>query len=94
MLVLSRTSSQDIMVGDSIRITVVAIAGGRVRLGIDAPQDVAVIRGELARTEDSSGPPGGDPPTAPNPDAAGRSGPDGPADPENSGRPGNQEPAP
>jgi carbon storage regulator len=47
MLVLSRREHERIKVGDSIVITVVRLAGDRVRLGIEAPSDVVVLRGEL-----------------------------------------------
>ena len=48
MLVLSRKQSQQITLGDSITITVLSVQGGRVRLGIDAPASVRVLRAELA----------------------------------------------
>jgi carbon storage regulator len=47
VLVLSRRESERIRLGDSIIITVVRVAGDRVRLGIDAPPDVVVLREEL-----------------------------------------------
>jgi carbon storage regulator len=47
MLVLSRRESERIKLGDSIVLTVVRVAGDRVRLGIEAPADVRVLRGEL-----------------------------------------------
>ncbi|MDD3470120.1 MAG: carbon storage regulator [Thermoguttaceae bacterium] len=47
MLVLSRRESQRIRLGDSIVVTVVRVSGDRVRLGIEAPPDVLVLRGEL-----------------------------------------------
>ena len=47
MLVLSRKESQRIKLGDSIVITVVRVAGDKVRLGIDAPKDMLVLRDEL-----------------------------------------------
>ncbi|MBN2023224.1 MAG: carbon storage regulator [Pirellulales bacterium] len=47
MLVLSRRESQRIRLGDSIVVTVVRVAGDRVRLGIEAPRDVVVLRDEL-----------------------------------------------
>lgn len=47
MLVLSRRESERIRLGKSIVITVVRVAGDRVRLGIEAPPDVLVLRGEL-----------------------------------------------
>ena len=49
MLVLSRCESERIRLGDSIVVTVVKVAGDRVRLGIEAPADVLVLRGELER---------------------------------------------
>ncbi len=47
MLVLSRHRDESIMIGDEIVITVVDIRGDKVRLGIDAPQDVPVHRQEV-----------------------------------------------
>jgi carbon storage regulator len=47
MLVLSRKESQRIRLGDSIVITIVKISGDKVRVGIDAPADVLVLRDEL-----------------------------------------------
>jgi carbon storage regulator len=47
MLVLSRKESQRIRLGDSIVITIVKISGDKVRVGVDAPSDVLVLRDEL-----------------------------------------------
>jgi len=47
MLVLSRKKDEAIVIGDSIRITVVDIQGDKVRLGIEAPRELAVYRQEL-----------------------------------------------
>jgi len=47
MLVLSRKIGQRILIGDSIAITVVRVSSGGVRLGIEAPADLAVVREEL-----------------------------------------------
>ncbi len=47
MLVLSRKPGEKIVLGDGITITLVHIKGNTVRLGIDAPADVAVVRAEL-----------------------------------------------
>jgi carbon storage regulator len=47
MLVLSRKKNETIVIGDEITVTVVDIRGGIVRLGIDAPTDVGIVRGEL-----------------------------------------------
>jgi len=47
MLVLSRKESQRIRLGDSIVITVVRVTGDKVRLGIEAPREMVVLRDEL-----------------------------------------------
>ena len=49
MLVLSRKASQRIRLGDSIVVTVVRLSGDVVRLGIEAPPDILVLRDELAQ---------------------------------------------
>ena len=51
MLVLSRKQSQRIRLGDSIVITIVKISGDKVRIGIDAPSNVLVLRDELEPRE-------------------------------------------
>ena len=51
MLVLSRKVGERILLGDQIRITVVRVSGGGVRLGIEAPSDIAVVREEVALSE-------------------------------------------
>ena len=52
MLVLSRKVGQRILIGERITITVVKLGQGGVRLGIDAPPELAVVREELARELD------------------------------------------
>ena len=47
MLVLSRRQSQKIKLGDSIVVTIVRVSGDKVRVGIEAPPDVVVLREEL-----------------------------------------------
>ncbi len=47
MLVLSRKVGERILIGDQIAVTVVRITGGGVRLGIEAPAEMPVIREEL-----------------------------------------------
>lgn len=47
MLVLSRHVDEVIAIGDDITITVVRISDDKVRLGIDAPRDIPVHRGEV-----------------------------------------------
>lgn len=47
MLVLSRRESERIRLGESIIVTVVRVSGDKVRLGIEAPPDILVLREEL-----------------------------------------------
>lgn len=47
MLVLSRKENERIRLGDSIVLTIVRVSGDKVRLGIQAPPDVLVLRDEL-----------------------------------------------
>lgn len=47
MLVLDRRKKEEIFIGDDIRIIVVKISPGVVRIGIDAPRDVKILRKEL-----------------------------------------------
>ena len=47
MLVLSRKESERIKLGDSIIVTVVRVSGDKVRIGIDAPPNMLVLRDEL-----------------------------------------------
>ncbi|MEM6471148.1 MAG: carbon storage regulator [Planctomycetota bacterium] len=51
MLILSRKVDQEILIGDDVRLTVVRIDANRVRIGIDAPDEVRILRGELAAKE-------------------------------------------
>jgi carbon storage regulator len=59
MLVLSRKIGQRVKIGDGIVVTVVAARGGHVRLGVEAPGDVTILREELSwpDAEDASSPP-------------------------------------
>jgi carbon storage regulator len=47
MLVLTRKSNQSIMIGDDIEVSVLAVTGDKVRIGIAAPRDVPVFRKEV-----------------------------------------------
>ena len=47
MLVLGRKVNQTIQIGPDITLTVVRLTDGAVRLGVEAPRDVVVLRGEL-----------------------------------------------
>lgn len=48
MLVLTRKQQQQIQVGEGVTITILRIKGGSVRIGIEAPSDVRIIRSELS----------------------------------------------
>lgn len=57
MLVLTRKPGEQIVIGGDIIVTVTAVAGDRVKIGITAPRDVHVVRGELlARDADTARP--------------------------------------
>jgi carbon storage regulator len=47
MLVLSRKTNETINIGNDITVTVLSVRGGKVRLGLDAPQEVPIMRSEL-----------------------------------------------
>ncbi len=47
MLVLSRKKHESVMIGDKVAVTVVEVRGDKVRLGIEAPKDIAVHRREI-----------------------------------------------
>jgi carbon storage regulator len=47
MLVLTRKSNQSIMIGDDVEVSILAVAGDKVRLGISAPREVPVFRKEI-----------------------------------------------
>lgn len=55
MLVLSRKTGETIQIGENVFVRVVEVKGGRVRLSIDAPKDVRILREELSlRIDDES----------------------------------------
>jgi carbon storage regulator len=82
MLVLTRKLMERLYIGDEICVTVVRLEGGQVRLGIDAPRDVPVVRAELVpnrpaprfRSNSNSR-------AIPGPNGPATSGPNGPATP-------------
>ena len=47
MLVLTRKTNEEILIGDNIKLTLVRVRGNSVRIGIEAPKDVRIVRGEL-----------------------------------------------
>jgi carbon storage regulator len=51
MLVLSRKTGEKIRIGDNVTVTIVRIGPNNVRLGIDAPRDLNIVREELCSNE-------------------------------------------
>ena len=47
MLVLSRRMGETLVIADNIKLTVLGVSGGQVRLGIEAPRDISVHREEI-----------------------------------------------
>lgn len=47
MLVLQRKKSESLVIGDCIVVSVVEIRDGTVRIGIEAPKEIVILRGEL-----------------------------------------------
>ena len=56
MLVLTRKVGERILIGENIAVTVVKLTSGGVRIGIDAPPELAVVREELARALNEADP--------------------------------------
>ena len=48
MLVLARKKNESIVIGDGIEITILKVKGNTVRIGVNAPSDVKILRGELS----------------------------------------------
>ena len=49
MLILTRRPGEEIQIGDNVKLTVLGMKGNQVRLGIDAPDDVEIVRCELLK---------------------------------------------
>jgi len=61
MLILTRRVGESLMIGDDVTITVLGVKGNQVRVGVDAPRDVAVHREEIFnRIHDGEAPPESD----------------------------------
>ena len=54
MLILTRSLGEKIRIGDNITVRITAVHGNQVRIGIDAPQDVLILREEVADRENQS----------------------------------------
>lgn len=52
MLILTRKTGEKILISDDVRITVLHVSGTQVKLGIDAPKDVRIMREELLDCSD------------------------------------------
>ena len=50
MLVLSRKPGEKILIGEDVSVTIVRIGPNTVRIGIEAPRNMNIVRGELAET--------------------------------------------
>ena len=55
MLILTRRQDESIVIGDDIEITITEARAGSVRIGIDAPKHVVILRKELMGSIDSRG---------------------------------------
>ena len=54
MLVLSRLKGESIIIGHKVKVMVVEVRGGKVRLGIEAPEEITVNREEVEKRETES----------------------------------------
>jgi carbon storage regulator len=66
MLILTRRVGETLMIGDAVSVTVLGVKGNQVRIGINAPKDVAVHREEIYQRikREHENPPSGETPPA------------------------------
>jgi carbon storage regulator CsrA len=53
LLVLTRKTNQSIMIGDDVEVSILSVAGDKVRIGIAAPRDVGVFRKEVYESREA-----------------------------------------
>ena len=63
MLILTRRVGETLMIGDAVSVTVLGVKGNQVRIGINAPKDVAVHREEIYQRIKREHESGGEPPS-------------------------------
>ncbi len=51
MLVLSRKPEESIIIGGNITVKILSVERNRVKIGIDAPEDISILRGELTKRQ-------------------------------------------
>jgi carbon storage regulator len=56
VLVLTRKTNQSIMIGDDVEVSILSVAGDKVRIGIAAPREVSVFRKEVYASMDGNAP--------------------------------------
>ncbi len=54
MLILRRKKNESLLIGDNIRITIIECASDGVRIAIDAPKQISILREELSEVEQSN----------------------------------------
>ena len=54
MLILQRKAGESLFIGDEIRVSILSVEAGRVRLAIEAPRDVSILRSELRNAADTN----------------------------------------
>ena len=52
MLILTRNRNESILIGDNVEVVILGVQGGQVKLGINAPREVKILRNELLDLED------------------------------------------